>query len=72
MASAACLGVANPASSKRDVFFPGRGETSEAAVVKFCLACPVKSDCDDYATRHDITVGIWGGKRRTRDTENGV
>lgn len=69
MNSAACRGSAplrDVTGRAPDVFFPGRGETSEAAVLKFCLHCDVRDKCDAYATEHDINVGVWGGKRRTK------
>ena len=28
----------------------------------FCLVCPVKQECLDYAMKNDIRHGIWGGK----------
>jgi hypothetical protein len=40
--------------------------------MQFCRLCSVKTECDDYATRKKINVGVWGGKRRTRDLENGA
>jgi hypothetical protein len=56
----------DPDGDTDDIFFPKRGETSEAAVLKFCLKCTVRDECDAYATEHDVNVGIWGGKRRTK------
>jgi len=43
-----------------DLFFPGRGESAEPAR-RVCAACPVREPCLDYALRHGITHGIWGG-----------
>jgi WhiB family redox-sensing transcriptional regulator len=42
------------------VFFPGRGESAEPAR-RVCAGCPVREPCLDYALRHGITHGIWGG-----------
>ena len=42
------------------VFFPGRGESAEPAR-QICASCPVREPCLDYALRHGITNGIWGG-----------
>ena len=42
------------------LFFPGRGESAEPAR-RVCAACPVREPCLDYALRHGITYGIWGG-----------
>ena len=43
-----------------DLFFPGRGESAEPAR-RVCARCPVREPCLDYALRHGITHGIWGG-----------
>jgi WhiB family transcriptional regulator, redox-sensing transcriptional regulator len=51
---AACRG------SDLGLFFPGRGESAEPAR-RICAACPVREPCLDYALRHGITHGIWGG-----------
>jgi WhiB family redox-sensing transcriptional regulator len=42
------------------VFFPGRGEPAGPAR-QICAECPVRQPCLDYALRHAITHGIWGG-----------
>ena len=42
------------------LFFPGRGESAGPAR-RICAACPVREACLDYALRHGITHGIWGG-----------
>ena len=42
------------------MFFPGRGESAEPAR-RVCAGCPVREPCLDYALRHGITHGIWGG-----------
>lgn len=51
---AACRGA------NLDLFFPGRGESAEPAR-RVCAGCPVREPCLDYALRHGITHGIWGG-----------
>ena len=43
-----------------DLFFPGRGESAEPAR-RVCARCPVREPCLDYALRHGIVHGIWGG-----------
>jgi WhiB family transcriptional regulator, redox-sensing transcriptional regulator len=43
-----------------DLFFPGPGESAEPAR-RVCAGCPVREPCLDYALRHGITHGIWGG-----------
>lgn len=51
-----------------DLFFPERGESSREAK-DICRPCPVKVECIDYAMRHRITYGIWGGlSERQRKT----
>ena len=42
------------------LFFPGRGESADAAR-RICADCPVRQPCLDYALSHAITHGIWGG-----------
>ena len=42
------------------VFFPGRGESAEPAR-QICASCPVRQLCLEFALRHAITHGIWGG-----------
>lgn len=68
MEKAACRGTASKGSAQVDPFFPGRGGTSEDAILGFCIKCKVRKECNDYADRIDAKVGIWGGKRRTRAT----
>jgi hypothetical protein len=29
-----------------------------------CRSCPVRDDCDRYATLHGIRHGVWGGRYR--------
>ena len=47
-------------SADLDVFFPGRGESAEAAR-RICAECPVRQPCLEFALSHAITHGIWGG-----------
>ena len=42
------------------LFFPGRGESAEPAR-RVCARCPVCEPCLEFALRHGITHGIWGG-----------
>lgn len=43
-----------------ETFFPKReGNTAEAK--KVCAACPVKSECAEYAIANRIAYGVWGG-----------
>lgn len=43
-----------------DVFFPERGESPRAAK-QICALCEVREDCLDYALKHDIHFGVYGG-----------
>ena len=43
-----------------EVFFPGPGESAEAAR-RVCAACPVRQACLDYAITNRIAYGVWGG-----------
>lgn len=45
-----------------DLFFPAssRPEASAPALA-ICSACPVKAECRDFAVRHRMLYGIWGG-----------
>jgi WhiB family transcriptional regulator, redox-sensing transcriptional regulator len=65
MAHANCAGV-DP-----DLFFPERGEsTTEAKAI--CRACPVRTECLDYALSINERHGIWGGtsERQRRAIRN--
>jgi len=50
-----------------DVFFPSHGDPGTKAR-EFCAACPVRSDCLNYATESD-KFGIWGGLDRLDQQE---
>jgi WhiB family redox-sensing transcriptional regulator len=41
-------------------FFPRKGESGKDAK-KVCAACPVATQCLQYAIDHDERFGIWGG-----------
>lgn len=43
-----------------DVFFPGTGESPDAAV-QVCNRCPVQAACLDYAIAEGLTEGVFGG-----------
>ncbi len=43
-----------------ETFFPGRGEATKPAK-DFCARCIVAGACLDYALRHQIKFGVWGG-----------
>lgn len=44
-------------------FFPNHGWLERCEAVKFCQSCPVRQECEDYATHPDSfqEYGIWGG-----------
>jgi WhiB family redox-sensing transcriptional regulator len=51
---AACHGA------ELEVFFPDRGQSADRAR-QICASCPVREPCLEYALRHGIVHGIWGG-----------
>ena len=55
-----------------EVFFPGRGETAEAAR-QVCAQCPVRQPCLEFAVSNRIMHGIWGGltERERRALQSG-
>lgn len=67
MEQAACSGYED-----QNKFFPERNESQDIAK-SVCARCPVTAECLDYAIRHSIDHGVWGGlsvgerrKRRNR------
>lgn len=64
IAKAECRGV------DTNVFYPPMHATAEvmAEAKSICAECSVVAECRDYAVRHNIRDGIWGGmNRRERD-----
>ncbi len=63
MDNAACAEIGT------DIFFPEPGDMKTAAMARrICAGCPVTTMCADYARRHHIRYGIFGGKGgRTRN-----
>ncbi|WP_298330404.1 WhiB family transcriptional regulator [Haloactinopolyspora sp.] len=53
-ARAACIGMDGR------LFFVGRGEELDPAVVAACERCTVRDECLDWALRHEH-LGYWGG-----------
>ena len=43
-----------------EAFFPGKGEPAGPAK-RVCQSCEVRAECLEYARRHGIRFGIWGG-----------
>jgi WhiB family redox-sensing transcriptional regulator len=60
MADLSWVDHANCAGVETILFFPERGE-SHAGAVAVCAECEVRAECLDYAMRHRIQTGIWGG-----------
>lgn len=55
-----------PCAGATDLFFdPER----VAEAVALCATCPVRIECDAYATAERITNGVWGGIDRTAPLE---
>ena len=50
----------NCAEQSPSLFFPSDGVGVDVAR-KVCEGCPVKSPCLEYALRHRIDHGVWGG-----------
>ncbi len=63
MAFGACAGVSP--SKGYEIFFPTKSGRIQATIRSYCDRCPVKIECDEYATRMNITSGIWGGRSRS-------
>lgn len=54
---------ANCAGMDTELMFPGRGDNKAYAAAKaVCAACPVATECLEYALEHGEHHGIWGGK----------
>lgn len=49
------------AETDPDAFFPEVGGSVREAK-RVCMSCDVRAECLDYALRHDVHFGIWGGK----------
>lgn len=45
-----------------DIFFPDSGHhLLTRAAIETCNTCPVQMECLDYAIKHHLDHGIWGG-----------
>lgn len=55
MADAACASGVDP-----DIFFPSDAKKIEPAQA-VCRSCPVAAECLEYALRHRVDDGVWGG-----------
>jgi WhiB family transcriptional regulator, redox-sensing transcriptional regulator len=61
------------AETDPDAFFPEKGG-STAAAKRVCRACPVRSECLEYALANDERFGVWGGmsERERRRVDRAV
>lgn len=48
------------AQTDPELFFPDKGGSTRDAK-RVCQACPIRSQCLEYAFAHDERWGIWGG-----------
>jgi WhiB family redox-sensing transcriptional regulator len=48
------------AQTDPEAFFPEKGASVRAAK-NTCLACPVRTDCLEFALARDERHGVWGG-----------
>ena len=48
------------AQTDPEAFFPEKGGSTREAK-RVCQSCDVRSECLEYALRHDERFGIWGG-----------
>lgn len=54
LANARCEGM-DP-----ELFFPRKSD-AQKEIIKFCLGCPVRLDCLQYALDAGAEHGVWGG-----------
>lgn len=44
-------------------WFPDQGERHLTSLAKkYCIDCPVRSECLNYAIKNQISHGVWGGQ----------
>jgi WhiB family transcriptional regulator, redox-sensing transcriptional regulator len=48
------------AETDPEAFFPELGQPARAAK-RVCAACPVRTECLEYAVGNGVAFGIWGG-----------
>lgn len=69
MKDGACRGVVPRAPGQKDIFFPGKGQSSIEGQM-MCFGCKVRLECDDYRNRMkeagEIEHGVWGGSTTGR------
>ena len=54
------MAYGNCRDESSSTFFPNDGVGVEVAR-RICTSCPVKTPCLEYALRHHIAHGVWGG-----------
>ena len=52
--------AAKCAGNTKIEFFPEHGHTGMEAK-RFCAGCPVTEECLNYAMKHELDYGVWGG-----------
>lgn len=58
----ACAAATEPVLS---AYVADEATAVDDLALSVCSSCAVTAACDSYATEARITVGIWGGRRRT-------
>lgn len=43
-----------------ELFFPRKSD-AQKDIIKFCLGCPARLDCLQYALDTPVDYGVWGG-----------
>lgn len=73
MNRAACRGAAfnsKNSYSEFDPFFPEKGQPRGEGQSRYCINCPVISECKQYSNEVGARHGIWGGNYHSDpDTE---
>lgn len=47
--------------STKEVDFHSEHYLEVKKAIAFCKTCPVKTQCLEYALKHNIKYGVWGG-----------
>ena len=55
------MSKANCKDMDTELFFPDNGQTISKFVREVCQSCDVRTECLNYALRHGLTDGMWGG-----------
>lgn len=63
MADARCAYLGDP-----EMFFPAQGDSIKE-VREFCMGCPVRTECREFAVDRPYLYGIWGGLTRNERAE---